>query len=787
MLTADINTFNNHHDQDDYDDDEAKKFGEEIGFGGADNFRDIFNNVDVEIGEGSETSDDLLNDLLQEIGQDFGGLDFDFNFNTNSSSSDFGSGNDTSILNIDDIYDQFSVEWDQGLEVNPIVFYSMSLLYSLFIVLGVVGNGVILYAILSKSIMRTARNYFIVSLAVSDLVLCSVTMPLTLWDILSHKWPFEEDTEWLCQLAHSCQGVPRFMSSMAIVAIAADRYRLIMQPERPQFGPNTALFASFLMFLSAIALSIPMFVSAKVKPFIEFSEFGNLSDIVNLSDILVCQDTWEGKWKMAYTVITSLAQFLLPFAVVIAIYLSIFLKLRKRPKSQHAQNNTRRRRANQMIVAITLIFFFSWLPLNAFKLLVDAFPDVVLPHITGKEVVIYAFLHLCGLANAIVNPFLYGYLNENFRKEYRNIFRRMPWFSASSDVQQVHLHVVASDNDLERLWPPPQPPQTLPGNTVREVNTNGGVVGDGDGNGVVSNGHAVSNGAQEEGHPDVFHSPTRELKGSESHSTTSVAERVDLVISSAEFGTTIDPGVAAMLIRQPGLARRLSMEPTAEEEEPRADGGRRISLPGLGVVLVRAKRRRPMVALAEEEDNHHGGGVGQADCECGGEGETGSGTSQAEGEAAAAAAADPTEEQDRLLRMAAAQEDLHVIVVASRSRSTCAEGGEEGEEQRACAASSPSKPPRPKVFSRQLSMRDLLLKRRLLVRSTSSGSNGTSSASKLNCEFPLLPALQPPPEEIGIRCNGEIPSLGNYNGGIGRMGRPRPAVIFWEGQEETAV
>ena len=45
---------------------------------------------------------------------------------------------------------------------------------------------------------------------------------------------------------------------------AADRYRLIMQPERPQFGPNTALFASFLMFLSAIALSVPMFVSAKV-------------------------------------------------------------------------------------------------------------------------------------------------------------------------------------------------------------------------------------------------------------------------------------------------------------------------------------------------------------------------------------------------------------------------------------------------------------------------------------------------------------------------------------------
>ena len=66
-----------------------------------------------------------------------------------------------------------------------------------------------------------------------------------------------------------------------------------------------------------------------MKPLVEF---GNLSD---MSDILVCQDTWEGKWRMAYTVITSLAQFLLPFAVVIALYLSIFLKLRKRPKGSH--------------------------------------------------------------------------------------------------------------------------------------------------------------------------------------------------------------------------------------------------------------------------------------------------------------------------------------------------------------------------------------------------------------------------------------------------------------------
>ena len=37
--------------------------------------------------------------------------------------------------------------------------------------------------------------------------------------MISRKWIFGKDLQWLCQLAHSCQGTPVFLSSMAIVAI----------------------------------------------------------------------------------------------------------------------------------------------------------------------------------------------------------------------------------------------------------------------------------------------------------------------------------------------------------------------------------------------------------------------------------------------------------------------------------------------------------------------------------------------------------------------------------------
>ena len=38
-----------------------------------------------------------------------------------------------------------------------------------------------------------------------------------------------------------------------------------------------------------------------------------------------------------------------------------------------------------------------------------------------REVLVYCLLKLLGASNACLNPFLYGYLNENFRQEYRGV------------------------------------------------------------------------------------------------------------------------------------------------------------------------------------------------------------------------------------------------------------------------------------------------------------------------------------------------------------------------------
>ncbi len=63
-------------------------------------------------------------------------------------------------------------------------------LYTVMIVVGSVGNLMVIYVVARNPSMRTARNVFVVNLAISDLMLCLITMPLTLIEILYVTWQF---------------------------------------------------------------------------------------------------------------------------------------------------------------------------------------------------------------------------------------------------------------------------------------------------------------------------------------------------------------------------------------------------------------------------------------------------------------------------------------------------------------------------------------------------------------------------------------------------------------------
>ena len=123
-----------------------------------------------------------------------------------------------------------------AVRLEPGVHNSLIVLYSLVIIFGVVGNFAILLAFLTNQVMLTTRNIFIANLAISDILLCTFTMPLTLVDLLSKYWTLGEHMEYLCKLIGTTQASCVFFSAFSIVLIAVDRFLFIVHPTRTQIS-----------------------------------------------------------------------------------------------------------------------------------------------------------------------------------------------------------------------------------------------------------------------------------------------------------------------------------------------------------------------------------------------------------------------------------------------------------------------------------------------------------------------------------------------------------------------
>lgn len=125
-------------------------------------------------------------------------------------------------------------------------------------------------------------------------------------------------------------------------------------------------------------------------------------------------------------------------------YLRIYYKLRYRyatgyvgnenaSGSRKALRGRRLQRTNLLLVSIGVIFGISWLPLNLFNLLADLRGGPVTQHM----IVTYAVCHMTGMSSACSNPLLYGWLNDNFRKEFYDLLCNKETFERSGETQRL--------------------------------------------------------------------------------------------------------------------------------------------------------------------------------------------------------------------------------------------------------------------------------------------------------------------------------------------------------------
>lgn len=254
---------------------------------------------------------------------------------------------------------------------------------------GLVGNVLILVVNLDHKGPLSAPDLYFVNLAVADLILVADS----LIEVFNLKKGYYNNAG-LCTFMNLFQQVNLYSSVFFLTWMSIDRFVALTRPAGASMAH--ARLSCCLIWAFSLALTLLPFAVAQVQHSGELNFcFANVSQVQWLEVTL---------------------GFLLPFCILGVCYWRIAQVLRRNPLQR-----PRRQRALRMISAAVLVFFICWLPVNVFisAHLLTGNAEAVweLYPLTGHAVRLAAF------SNSCLNPLIYGFLGQTFRKKLRIFLR----------------------------------------------------------------------------------------------------------------------------------------------------------------------------------------------------------------------------------------------------------------------------------------------------------------------------------------------------------------------------
>ncbi|XP_042312269.1 neuropeptide FF receptor 1 [Sceloporus undulatus] len=289
-----------------------------------------------------------------------------------------------------------------------------------------IGNMLVCIIVLKNRQMRTVTNIFILNLAISDVLVGIFCMPTTLVDNLITGWPFDIV---MCKMSGLVQGMSVSASVFTLVAIAVERFRCIVYPFRQKLTLRKALITIVIIWVLALIIMCPSAVTLTVTR----DDYHFMVDAYNHSyPLYSCWEAWpDQEMRKIYTTILFSHIYLAPLTSIVIMYARVAFKLFKSSapiRGSQSEDNEGRRVSKRkikvinMLIIVALFFTLSWLPLWTLMLLTD-YGNLTEHQLNLITVYFFPFAHWLAFFNSSINPIIYGYFNENFRRGFQEAFK----------------------------------------------------------------------------------------------------------------------------------------------------------------------------------------------------------------------------------------------------------------------------------------------------------------------------------------------------------------------------
>uniref|UniRef100_UPI00398F236B C-X-C chemokine receptor type 3-like n=1 Tax=Pristiophorus japonicus TaxID=55135 RepID=UPI00398F236B len=293
-----------------------------------------------------------------------------------------------------------------GLAFQRVV---LPVFYCAIFLVGLVGNGMVM-VVLSRNLRALgATETYILHLAVADMLLVA-GMPFWAAEEAAGRWVFGTGA---CKLVGALNNLNLYSSTFLLECISVDRYLSIVHAvqtyRRRKRWP--VYLGCLAVWTACLLLAVPDFL---------------LLHSGRQNGLGRCAHAYGGHataWIVGVRLLHHVVAFLVPLAIMAYCYLGIVRTLWRSRTPQRAKQ----RKAVRVIVAVVGAFFLCWTPYNVVALLETLHRLGALADSCGLRQGLDRGLSLAlclGYLHCCLNPFLYAFVGERFRRHLLQLLKR---------------------------------------------------------------------------------------------------------------------------------------------------------------------------------------------------------------------------------------------------------------------------------------------------------------------------------------------------------------------------
>nr|XP_023659939.1 neurotensin receptor type 1-like [Paramormyrops kingsleyae] len=331
-------------------------------------------------------------------------------------------------------------ELESSLDVNTLLFSKVlvTVIYLVLFLVGCLGNSVTLYTLLKRRTWRNLQStvhYHLASLAISDLFILLVSMPIELYNFIwvHHPWAFGDA---VCKGYYFIRDGCSYATAFNIASLSTERYMAICHPFKAKSIMSRSRTKKLIsgVWAASFLLATPMLLT-----------MGQIS----IDGEKICTTVVSTVTAKTVLQVNALLSFAAPMVIISVLNTAIARQLQQmfqpncrayfikgsEPEPGMAMETSRVRSLRhgvKVLRAVVLAFVVCWLPYHSRRLMYC--------YVTEWTEVMFDFYHYFYMVTNVlfyissaINPVLYNLVSANYRKFF---FSTLHCFCGDEKLQE---------------------------------------------------------------------------------------------------------------------------------------------------------------------------------------------------------------------------------------------------------------------------------------------------------------------------------------------------------------